>query len=159
MKGGLSVETLIKNHNLYKNADLLIIHTDNYFPSGLSRFLKYNKNKNLLFSLISFKTTNPEQCGILKYDKNLKLINLYEKIKNPPSNDANGAIYFLNNKIIKIIVDNCPKAKDFVDDVIPKFYGKIDVYKTTEQLIDIGTYQNYKKANLLSKKIYSSKNI
>ena len=38
-------------------------------------------------------------------------------------------------------------SKDFVLDVIPQFYGKVYCYETNELFLDIGTNENYKKAN------------
>ena len=47
-----------------------------------------------MISMVTFKSDNPKECGIVEVDKDNVLINYYEKVKNPPSNLAN-AIFAL----------------------------------------------------------------
>ena len=51
--------------------------------------------KDCLLSMVTFSSNNPEECGIVETDENGILINYHEKISNPPSNLANGAIFHL----------------------------------------------------------------
>ena len=44
--------TLIKNYDNYEKNDVLLIHADNYFPSGLNDFLIAHK-KNVLKTAFS----------------------------------------------------------------------------------------------------------
>ena len=139
--------TLIKNFSLYKKEDLLLIHTDNFFPIKLTSFINFHnssKSKNAI-SMLSFITDHPSECGILELNKKNELIKIHEKCKNPPSNHANAAIYIIKNKTLKKISLLYPNAKNFIIDIIPKFYEQISVYKTRYNLIDIGTYKNFKK--------------
>ncbi len=101
--------------------------------------------------MVTFKTINPSQCGIVEVDQNNVLINYHEKVKNPPSNIANGALFafeesFLND-FLKLPLDYA----DFCGEVIPKFKGKLQTYFTKELFIDIGTPESLKLAIDLSK--------
>lgn len=151
--------TLIKNMELYEDHDLLVIHADNYFPKGLDMFIKahYQTEKNILFSILCFETLYPKECGIVEFDKNNILKKIHEKVNNPPSNIANGAIYLIKNSSLRTINKKFNKAKDFIKDIIPFFYNKIYIFKTNEKLTDIGSYDNLKIAKSFSNFIKKNK--
>lgn len=150
--------TLLKNMKLYKDQDLLVIHADNYFPNGLNSFIKaHNATKEkILFSILCFKTLYPKECGIVEFDENNVLKKIHEKVNNPPSNIANGAVYLIKNSTLKKIKKRFNKAKDFINDIIPSFYNKVYVFITKETFTDIGTYKNYQLAKRYNK---SNKNL
>ena len=66
------------------------------------------------------------------------------KKKKVYGNIANGAIYILSKKFLKLIKNK--SYRDFSTEVLPKFVGRIFTYHTTQPLIDIGTKKNYKLA-------------
>jgi mannose-1-phosphate guanylyltransferase len=96
--------------------------------------------------MLLFETTNPQNCGIVELNTENVLVNFYEKVQNPPSNLANAAIYILSKDLLHSIRNK--NYKDFSNDVIPEFLGKIYTYKTSDKIIDIGTIGDYNKANL-----------
>ena len=88
----------------------------------------------------------------MEVDSKSILIKIHEKVNNPPSNLANGAIYLIKHDTVLEIANKFKLAIDFVNDIIPKFYGKIFVFKTENYLIDIGSEKNYLDANNFAKK-------
>jgi len=150
--------TLFENIEFCENSEVMLIHCDNYFPRGISEFLFAHKNRpsKALLTMLTFSSPNPSLCGIVELDKNKFVINLHEKVENPPGDIANGAVYVLSKEFIKEIKKNNSKFSDFILDIIPNYYGRIFTYHTNETFIDIGSQQNYKKANLLAKKFYSN---
>mgnify|MGYP001369731422 FL=1 len=129
--------------------DLILIHADNYCLANLNEFKIAHKNrpKKCLMSMMVFKTDTPKECGIVELDKNNILINLYEKVSDPPNNLANGAIYILSKQMLNKIKKNFLSSEDFVLDIILNNFGKIFCYETSDLFLDIGTKKNYKKAN------------
>ena len=96
--------------------------------------------------MLSFKTTNPQSCGILEINKQRIVNGFHEKAKNPPGNIANGAIYVFDNDFLDWLIENHPKAKDFSTEVIPNLMGKIYTFQTNLPYIDIGTERSLKEA-------------
>jgi len=142
--------TLIANINYNENQDLLFVHADNYCLADFNLFINAHKNrpKNCLITMMTFRTDNPKSCGIVEINENNIVIGFHEKVDNPPGNLANGAIYILSPELINILQDKFSKAIDFSTEILHHFIGKIYTYETENTFIDIGTIENYKKANL-----------
>lgn len=144
--------TLIKNINFIENDECLFLHSDNYCEDDLINFVISHKNrhKDCELSMLTFITSEPQHAGIVSYNNKNILIQFDEKPFNPKSNEANGAIYILSKKFIKSI--KTKQYKDFSLDIIPKFVGKINCYKTEQFFLDIGTKKNYEKVKIRLKK-------
>lgn len=147
--------TLIKNYELLNNKDILMIHADNYTSSDLDGLIKtyHNMPKNCLLTMLTFNSETPQNCGVVKLNKENIVTEFHEKVKNPPTNIANGAVYLFNQKLLNWIMKNEPKAKDFSLDIIPKLINKIYTWHHEEPFIDIGTHKSLKKANEISNKV------
>ena len=78
-------------------------------------------------------------CLYILEDFTGSLINLYEKIKNPPGNIANGALYAFEPALLNYL--NCMSSlpTDFSTEVIPSLIGRIQTYHTKHSYLDIGT--------------------
>ena len=55
-------------------------------------------------TMMTFISQNPSSCGVIDIDKIGVVQKFYEKVKNPPSNIANGAIYFLSKEFMRKII-------------------------------------------------------
>ena len=144
--------TLRNNIDFFKNSDVLLIHADNYTNLNLKEFLNsfHKRNKNCIASMVTFLTTNPENCGIVKTDERGILIDYYEKVINPPSNLANGAIFAFDNEFLDYFSNLNVELNDFCADIVPKLKGKIQTYYTEDTLIDIGNLNSLNLARSLS---------
>ena len=144
-----TAKTMINNKEFFRNKIGLLIHADNFYEDDLSDFLKahLNKPKKCLITMLTFITDNPKSCGVVEIDKDGIVTKFYEKIKNPPTNLANGAIYAFNNDFIDWIENNASSAEDFSNDILPKLLGRIHTYKTDKFFVDIGTPTMLEKAN------------
>ena len=144
-----TAKTLINNKEFFRNRIGILIHADNFYEDDLSDFLKAHLNKppKCLLTMLTFTTDNPKSCGVVEIDSDGIVIKFYEKVKNPPTNLANGAIYAFNNDFIDWIENNAPSAKDFSNDILPKLLGRIKTYKTNKFFVDIGTPKMLERAN------------
>ena len=101
----------------------------------------------------TFKTSKPHQSGIVITNKNGVLKYFFEKISKPPGKIANGAIYLLSPQILKLIKKKFSRSKDFSNEIIQKFIGKIYCYNTKNFFLDIGDLKSYEQVNeFVSKK-------
>ena len=141
--------TLMKNRKSLIGSEILLIHADNYTNFNFNRLLSSHKKRppQCLITMITFITENPKSCGIVETDNDGIVTAFFEKVDNPPSNIANGAIYIFDENLINYIAENIPNAIDFSKDVIPFLIGRIFTCHVEDQFIDIGTPETLLKAN------------
>ncbi len=144
-------------HNLeFIEADTIFIHADNFTTSNLDGLIKAHKNKSkdCLLTMLIFRTNSPKSCGIVEINKKGIVENFYEKVNNPPSNLANGAIYIFNEELVDWLKLQKRQLTDFSNDVLPYLTGKIQTWYTREFFIDIGTPESLKIARKISSKLF-----
>ena len=54
-------------------------------------------------TMLTFETDSPQTCGIVDRDNDMIVRNFFEKVNNPPSNIANGAIYIFESTLLEEI--------------------------------------------------------
>ncbi len=123
---------------------ILLIHADNWSSFNLKSFIDYHFNKrpsNTLLTMMTFKTDNPRNSGIIEKNEQDVVISFHEKTKNPPGRLANGAVYLIDSEVIDFIIEN-NSIIDFSTQVIPNFIGKIATWENKKIHRDIGTINN-----------------
>ena len=145
--------TLIKNKEFFNDSRIIMIHADNMTKFNLLELLEADeqKPKNCLMTMLTFTTDSPKSCGVIERDSNMIVKNFFEKVENPPSNIANGAIYIFESTLLEKLSATSYKLFDFSKDVIPLFLGRIFSHHTEEVFIDIGTHKNLAKARVIFK--------
>ena len=146
--------TLRKNSDFFKNSIGLLIHVDNFTNLNLNDFLKkhYSRKEHCIISMVTFKSENPKECGIVEVDKDNIMINYHEKVKDPPSNLANGAIFAFDDIFMDYFLPLPDYRDNFCADIVPLLKGRIQTYFTNGFFLDIGTPRSLKLANELSQK-------
>jgi len=143
----------LKRHMDYFYGDTtLVVHADNFCISDLVAFVDYHFNQRpneTVMTMMTFETDDPENCGIVETDNQHIVVNYFEKVNNPPSNNANAAVYIIENEVLDFIKHIDSETIDFSMQVIPHFLGKIAVWKNEGVHIDIGTLNNLKVAQTI----------
>lgn len=124
--------------------DFMICYADNLCNIKLRDLISFHRMKKGLLTMALFRTEIPEQCGIVQVDGDGKIIEFIEKPQFPKGNLANAGIYVVNREIFSIISKE--EYVDFGKDVLPKLVGRMYGWETNDYLIDIGTIDNYKRA-------------
>lgn len=142
--------TVLENKNFFNNEAFMLIHADNLSFCNFNSFIDAHKNRptNCDITMMLFKSDNPSSCGIVELDKNNIVKKFYEKISNPPSNLANGAVYICEPSIISFIETLNKKDVDFSIEVLPNFMGKINTYLNDIYHRDIGNLESYGMAQI-----------
>lgn len=141
--------TIRDNCNFVKNEeDFLVCYADNLTNANLSELMKFHKNKKCVLTMGLFETNNPKGCGIASQDVDGLITEFIEKPEHPKSDLANAGIYAVNKAIWDYIPTGDNGEIDFGKDVLPLLVGKMYGYKIQEYLLDIGTMDNYKKAQV-----------
>lgn len=139
--------TLLHNMGSIEGNDVMVIHADNLSVFNLNEFLHCHKTRDLhiKMTMMLFETDCPSQCGIVEMNQNNEIVNMHEKVLNPPGNLANGAVYIFSKNVLEWIKEH--SALDISNDVIPAFLNKIVGWKNDVYHRDIGTPTSYKLAN------------
>jgi mannose-1-phosphate guanylyltransferase len=142
--------TIINNKSFFQTDDFLVAHADNMFNFNLKElFISHEKkNKQAIATMLTFYTNEPQNCGVISMDEDF-IINKFDE-KNPSLSGrslANAAIYIFS----KDVFDYFDEKKNFIDlslDIIPKLVGKINGCIHQGNIIDIGTFSAWNRANL-----------
>ena len=141
--------TLIANLHFFNNDDGMLIHADNYCLADLQAFQDAHRKrpKECLLTMMTFRASNPSSCGVVEIDTRGVVTGFYEKVPNPPSNLANGAIYILSKEFLEILATKFKNVTDFSTEVLGQLVGRIYSHETIELFLDIGTPETYELAN------------
>lgn len=147
--------TVLKNKEFLNNESFLLIHADNLCFCNFNEFIKAHNNrpKSCEITMMLFESDNPSSCGIVELNKENIVKKFHEKVKSPPSNLANGAVYICEPSIIDFLISLNKKEIDFSLDVIPNFLGKINTFINHTYHRDIGTPESLQQAQIDIKKL------
>ena len=145
----ISTKKLIRNQNYLKDSIIVMAHVDNATNIGLQNLLNtyLTRGEDILLTMLTFNTENPQECGIVIVDDKGKVINYKEKSEESEGNIANGAVFVFGSELIEWVANNAPNAKDFCADIVPKLIGRINTWHTNDVYIDIGTSKSLDRAN------------
>ena len=146
--------TLLANKEFFDEKPFMLVHADNLSFCDFELFIKshLNRAKRCEMTMMLFKSDTPSSCGIVKLDNDNIVQEFYEKIKNPPSNLANGAVYICETTIFDFLKSLDKVDIDFSNDLLPKYIGKINTYLNDTYHRDIGTIKSYALAQIECKK-------
>jgi glucose-1-phosphate thymidylyltransferase len=86
--------------------DVCLVLGDNiFYGRGLSKLLQESVNRTLInqeATVFGYYVTDPQNFGVVEFDKNNKAVSIIEKPKNPKSNYAVVGLYYYPNDVIKI---------------------------------------------------------
>ena len=139
--------TLAANIDFFQGDDGLVLHADNYCEADLRAFQNAHEQRpnSTEATMMTFRTVDPHSCGIVEVDGDGIIIGFHEKVKYPPSNLANGAVYILSSSILETLRHLNRPLVDFSTDIIPLFYDKFYTHEIRELFADIGQVKIYKK--------------
>ncbi len=121
-----------------------ILYADNLTNVNLEKMRKFHMNHGGVCTIGLFKANNPKECGIAELSADGLVVDFAEKPPHPKSDLANAGVCIASPEIF----DYIPK-KEVVDlgfDVLPRLVGKMYGYPIREYLLDVGTWENYEKA-------------
>lgn len=143
--------TILKNKNFFSQKEpFILVHADNLCFCDFKAFLEVHNNRpsNTEITMMLFQTDNPQSCGIVEIDDKGIVKKFHEKVLNPPSNLANGAVYICEPSVVEFMETLCKDKIDFSTEVLPNFMGKISTYENTIYHRDIGTLESYSIAQI-----------
>ncbi len=148
---------LIKKKNI--NEELMIIGGDNLFEFDLRDLINYyREKKENVIALYDLKTIQKAQnYGVVKVDKEMRIIDFVEKPKNPPSTLVSTACYILSSEGVRSILTYLYKGENpdaigfFIKWLIKR--ERVFGFTFSGKWFDIGSLESLKEADY----IYSKK--
>lgn len=140
--------SMLKYRKFFDKSIVIVAHADNATDIDLNELIEAHKRrpKQCLLTMLTFTCSEPERCGIVETDADGIVRGFYEKVKNPPGNRANGAVYVFEEELFDIMEEEKPHLYDFSTQVLPQLIGKIYTWHTDQHFIDIGTPKSLDEA-------------
>jgi len=141
--------TLKQNSEFLCSDPVLVVHADNFCLADLEELHLAHQRRPIgtEITMMTFVTDDPTSCGIVETDARGVVIGFYEKVKNPPCNVANAAVYIFQQSVIEHISSINDYFFELSTEILPKYLGKIFTWESDDIHIDIGTVKNLQKAN------------
>jgi len=136
--------TLLKNKDFFRGEPSMLVHADNLSSFDARAFVRRyeQREEGVDITMMTFNTTEPEACGIVELDERGLVRAFHEKVRNPPGNLANAAIYILSPSVMDFLTGLGKEVIDFSTEVLPHFMGRINVFHNEIYHRDIGTVES-----------------
>jgi len=141
--------TILANREWFGRQAFLVAHADNLTDFDVAGLISAHRNrpKGCIMTMLSFRTDDPSSCGVLELDSRNRVIAFHEKVKNPPGNLANGAVYIFEPEVIEDIACLSKSVVDLSTEVIPNYLGRILSVETDGYHRDIGSPESLRRAH------------
>lgn len=135
--------TLVENRAFFGNEPVMLVHADNLSVFDVRAFVDrfYRRSSEIEITMMTFRTDAPERCGIVELDEQGVVRAFHEKVKSPPGNLANAAVYILSPGVINFLSGLGKKVIDFSTEVLPHYIGRINTFYNDVYHRDIGTLE------------------
>jgi glucose-1-phosphate thymidylyltransferase len=107
---GLAQAFLIGEEFIGSEKVCLVLGDNIFYGTGLGTALKANSEVQG-GHIFAYHVTNPQEYGVVEFDKNGLAISIEEKPRNPKSNYAIPGLYFYDNSIVEIAKAIKPSAR------------------------------------------------
>jgi len=129
----------------------LLYYGDVYSDIDLTDLIEQHRAGNALATIAVNPVDDPTRCGIVEFDEERRVRRFLEKPATDQvfSNWANSGIYILQPEVLRYVTDI---PSDFGSDIFPRLLESgqpVNVYPCTGCVIDIGTPENYQRAQQL----------
>jgi len=89
---------------------------------------------------MTFDTDAPSACGVIETDALGRVVEMYEKVANPPGKLANAAVFIFAPQVFEIIDEaGRPEIFDISKDILPLLFERLTTFKNILYHKDIGT--------------------
>ncbi len=136
--------TILNNKAFFQGGPIMVVHADNLSLFDPRAFVAAFENRppQVDITMMTFRTDAPETCGIVELDRNGVVQAFHEKVKNPPGNLANAAVYILAPAVMTFIESLGKTEVDFSTEVLPRYLWRINTFENTVYHRDIGSMKS-----------------
>jgi len=131
----------------------LILGDNVFFGQGFTPILKEASLLKEGALIFGYYVNNPEEFGVVEFDKNGKVISLEEKPNNPKSNYAIPGLYFCDEEVVDIAkaLEPSPRGELEITDLLKEYLKKekliVQLLGRGFAWLDTGTYDGLLEAS------------
>lgn len=145
-------DAFIIGENFIDQDDVTMILGDNIFEDDLSEDIKNFKSGGKVFAK---KVSDPERFGVIKFDNDMKAVEIQEKPKKWLSDYALTGLYVFDGRVIKVAKNVKPSERGELEITdLHNWYlkkGELEVAMVKGEWIDAGTFDSLLAAQNLAK--------
>jgi len=105
-------EAFIIGENFINNEKVALILGDNiFYGQGFTPMLKSASELDKGAIIFGYKVKDANQFGVIDFDKNMNIISIEEKPKNPKSNYVATGLYFYDEKVVSMAKQINPSSR------------------------------------------------
>lgn len=125
-------------------SEFWVLYGDVLTTMDLNAMAAVHRRTGLLATIATYRVPDPQRCGIVEVDTAGRVTAFEEKPRQPRSNLAFAGLMVTSPKAL----DRLPTGRksDIGYDLLPALVGQMAAYEVQDFLIDIGTPDNYQRA-------------
>ena len=140
-----SAGTLRANRDWIRSEDFFwIFYADVLNCADLEGMLHMHQKRQPAATLGIYQVPDPRRCGIVTTDRDGVIVQFVEKPTDPAGNWAFSGLMIGTPEMLEVIPESIPADIGF--HVLPRLTGRMVAFPIHDYLIDIGTMENYQKA-------------
>jgi mannose-1-phosphate guanylyltransferase len=129
-----------------KDAFFWVFYADVLNRVDFAAMLRLHRARKPMATLGVYRVPDPQRCGIVDVGADGTILEFIEKPAEPRSNLAFSGLLIGTPSMLEIIPQK--RYADIGFDVLPRLAGKMIAYPVSDYLLDIGTMENYQKAQV-----------
>jgi len=142
-----SAGTLLANRGWVKEeASFWVFYADVLTTTDMNHMLNFHRHRGQIATIGVYEVPDPSRCGIVQIDEEGIVRDFVEKPEVPPGNLAFSGLMVATPALLDKIPDASPVDLGF--HVLPLLVGRLAAYRISDFLIDIGTMETYRTAQL-----------
>lgn len=150
---GIAQALLIAEEFIENDSVALILGDNIFYGHDLPRIMKEASQKLSGGVVFGYRVQDPERYGVVAFDSQMKVIDIQEKPKNPPSFYAVPGLYFYDSDVFSIAkeIKPSPRGELEITDVNREYLKqnrlKVQLLGRGFAWLDTGTFDAFQKAS------------
>ena len=145
-------DAFVVGENFIGDDNVTMILGDNIFEDDLFEDIKNFEKGGKVFAK---KVSDPERFGVVKFDKNMKAVEVAEKPEKWISDYALVGLYVFDNRVVEVAKNVKPSGRGEIEITdLQDFYlkkGELEVAMIEGAWLDAGTFDSLLEAQILAK--------
>ena len=141
--------TVLRARDFLGREAFMVIHADNLSRFDVAAFVERHRTRppGTEITMMTFRTDAPRTCGIVKLDARGVVVELHEKVEDPPGDIANAAVYIFEPSVLDFLASLPGPFIDISTQVLPRYVGRMHTFHNADFHRDIGNLESLRLAH------------
>ena len=142
-----SAGTILANRDwVNKENSFWVFYADVLTTTNLKRMLEFHNSRGQVATIGVYEVPDPSRCGIVQVDNHGVVRDFVEKPQAPNGNLAFSGLMLATPALFEVIPETTPV--DLGLHILPQIVGRMVAYRISDFIIDIGTLDTYRAAQI-----------